>query len=72
MHLLQTLDGKAARSLAALPPPFGPGFSQEQAIAILTLEIHGSSPSDPGPDFCEFIAFSSNKTSLAPRRIIGY
>ncbi len=50
MHLIETLTGEAARTLATTRSPYGPGFSQEEAQTIHTLEVHGSSFNDPGPD----------------------
>jgi hypothetical protein len=71
MHLIETLTGEAARTLATTRSPYGPGFSQEEAQTIHTLEIHGSSFTDPGPDYCEFRA-SNAQGQLPPRRITGY
>lgn len=71
MHLIETLTGKAARTLATTRSPYGPGFSQEEAQRIHTLEVHGSSFTDPGPDYCEFRA-SNAQGHLPPRRITGY
>ena len=72
MHLIETLTGEAARTLATTRRPFGPGFSQEEAQTIHTLEVHGSSFTDPGPDYCEFRASNAQGHLFPPRRITGY
>lgn len=72
MHLIETLSGEAARTLATTRSPYGPGFSQEEAQTIHTLEVHGSSFNDPGPDYCEFRAINAQGQPFPPRRITGY
>jgi hypothetical protein len=72
MHLIETLTGEAARTLATTRIPFGPGFSAEEAQTIHTLELHGSSCNDPGPDYCEFRAIDAQGQAFPPRRITGY
>ena len=72
MHLIETLTGQAARSLATTRSPYGPGFSQEEAQTIHTLEVLGSSFTDPGPDYCEFRAINAQGQAFPLRRITGY
>jgi len=72
MHLIETLTGQAARTLAATRCPYGPGFSEEDAQSVHTLEVYGSSFNDPGPDFCEFRAIDAQGQAFPPRRITGY
>ena len=71
MHLIETHTGEAARALATTRRPFGPGFSEEEAQTIHTLEVHGSSFNDPNSDYCEFRAINA-QGQLPPRRITGY
>jgi hypothetical protein len=71
MHLIETHLDHAARTLAALPCPFGPGFSATDAESFDKIELHGTDCRDPGPDFCEFRAFTRGKL-VAQKRIMGF
>lgn len=72
MHLVQRCAGEEARNMATSPPPFGPGFGPDVASRTETVEVWGSSSSDPGPDFCEFRAFDANGQEIARARTGGY
>jgi hypothetical protein len=53
-------------------PPFGPGFSEEELEGAEVLEVHGSSFSDPGPDYCEFRLLDAKGEVLKTRQVGGY
>lgn len=62
---------KEIPAAATSPPPLGPGFSETQAAAADRLEVWGSSMSDSGADYVEFVLFAGKK-ELARRRVVGY
>jgi len=72
MKLHAKFTGGRARKQAAATPPFGPCFSEEIVEKIETLEVHGSSISDAGPDYCEFLAFDAKGEQIGTKRIGGY
>ena len=72
MHRIEKHSGDTAREKAIASPPFGPEFDSETAAGIETLEIWGSSFTDPGPDCCEFRAFDSTGTLISRRTLGGY
>jgi hypothetical protein len=72
MHLIDKHHGDLARNSALERPPFGPGFDSETVAKIESLEVWGSSFSDPGPDGCEFRAFDSTGALISRRTVGGY
>jgi hypothetical protein len=72
MHLIEKLEGEAAKSTAKRAIPFGAGFPDEIVALTEKLEIHGSGVLDPGPDFCEFTAFNAEGDVVGERRVGGY
>jgi hypothetical protein len=72
MHIIDTKAGEQARTAAMERPPFGPGFTSEEAMKASTLEVHGSSFSDPGEDFTEFRLLDAAGTVIGTRRVGGF
>jgi hypothetical protein len=79
MHLLTRIEAPESSSLrsvllreAVKPPPFGPGFHLDDLEDVVTMEVHGSSFSDPGHDFVEFRLLDSEGVVLRLRRVGGY
>jgi len=72
VKLEATYLGKNARTQAAAPPPFGPGFPPEIAEKAEKLEVTGTSFNDAGPDYCEFRVFDRQGTLLGLKRVEGY
>lgn len=77
MHLVsKTAASEAGREAlvraATSRPPFGPGFGEAAVEKAEALEVHGSSFSDPGPDFCEFRLLDADGEVIATRRVGGY
>ena len=72
MHVIEKLEGDMARRTARQAAPFGAGFPVEIVEKTELLEIHGSSITDPGPDFCEFKAFDAEGMKIGERRVAGY
>lgn len=52
-------------------PPFGPGFSEEDAHHADTMEIWGTRFSDPDPDYVEYRLIHDGHT-VKTRRFAGY
>ena len=48
-----------------------PLFSIEELGQANKIEVHGTSFKDPGPDYCEFILFKDDGTTIK-RRQEGY
>ena len=71
MHLFEKLEGDAMREKAMQPPPFGGGFSKEQADQADALEVWVSGFTDPGPDFCEMRLMKDGK-AIAVKTVGGY
>ena len=71
MYLHEKLEGNAMKDKAVRQPPFGGGFSKEQADQADALEIWASGFSDPGPDFCEVRLLKGGKV-FATKTIDGY
>ena len=72
MNLIAKYTGLNARKEAAAKPPFGPGFNAEIIANMETLEIHGTSVNDIGPDFCEFRALDAGGNLLGKKKVKGY
>jgi hypothetical protein len=70
-HLMHTHTGEVMEREAKTGAPFGPGFSQEQIDASDSMQVWGSSFSDPGGDYVEFKLFNGEKV-VAERRLAGY
>lgn len=71
-YLMSTHMGDTARELAQTAPPFGPGASQETVEKCEKVELHASSFSDPGGDWCEFRLFDKDGQMLERSRVGGY
>jgi len=72
MNLHAKFTGVRARKQAAATPPLGPCFSEEIVERIEILEVHGTSISDAGPDYCEFRAFDARGNLVGTKRVQGY
>ena len=72
MNLHAKSIGERARKQAEVQPPFGPGFDAKIVGQTETLEVHGTSFNDAGPDYCEFRAFDAKGEQIGTRRIGGY
>lgn len=64
--------GNLMRKMAVDRPPFGPGFTENELECAKIMEIEGSSFSDPGPDYCDFILKDAEGKELARKRVDGY
>ena len=71
-HTIETLTGEVARQQATIKPPFGPGFTTEQAAKAHSMVITGSSFEDPGEDWVEFKLLGEDGQAQASRRTAGY
>jgi len=71
MHKLNEVQGNDLVSAATQQPPFGPGFSSEQAEEADKLEVWGSSFNDPGPDYCAFKLLKAGEV-VAERTVGGF
>jgi hypothetical protein len=56
---------------AKSPPPFGPGFTDQEIQAADTMEIWHSAFTDAGEDCTEFRLFKNNQHT-ATKRLGGY
>lgn len=73
MYLVDRFEGReAVLSKGCDRQPLGGGFTPAELAGAVVLEIHGSSFSDPGPDFCEFRAFDVEGRQVAVKRVDGY
>lgn len=69
MYKLET----ARKEKALEPPPFGPGFKQEEIPGdAVNLEVWASSYDDAGDDFCEFRLVDAKGNTLVSRKVEGY
>ena len=50
----------------------GPGFTPEQAAGATSMEVLGSSFSDPGPDCCTFRLLDEEGEVIEEKTINGY
>jgi len=48
------------------------GLDAVTAEKVAKVEVHGSSFSDPGPDFCRFVAYDEAGREVAVRTTEGY
>lgn len=53
-------------------PPFGPGFSIDEADKADSMSISFSDFKDPGEDYTTFTLHSSKGEVIATKTIIGY
>ena len=72
MHLVSEVAGAQAKVAAADKPPFGPGFTPDEATKTEKLQVWGSSFSDPGGDFCKFVAFDAAGQVVGTKIVGGY
>lgn len=68
-YMIQKCEGQEAKTKAAERPPLGPGVEDPR---IASLEMWGSSFTDPGEDWCEFRLYDANGIELGKRRLRGY
>lgn len=71
-YLMEVQTGEAARQLVRRARPLGPGFPEETALKAEKVEVHASTFTDPGPDWCEFRLFDQSGQLLEKRRVDGY
>ena len=57
---------------ARLQPPFGPGFTANEAEGAVKMEVWSSSFSDPGEDFNEWRLFDKDGKQIQTRRRSGF
>jgi hypothetical protein len=77
MHLVSKVEVKVSGiekliADATARPPFGPGFLVSDLERAEALECHGTSFSDPGPDYCEFRLLDADGEVLKVKRVGGY
>ena len=73
MYLMKRVEEHEALVREATSrPPFGPGFSEKELEGAEVLEVHGSSFTDPGPDYCEFKLLDGDGEVLKIKRVGGY
>jgi hypothetical protein len=73
MHLMKKVTEREALVREATSrPPFGPGFSEDELEGAEVLEVHGSSFSDPGPDYCEFKLLDAEGNVLLTKVVGGF
>lgn len=70
MYLYDTLIGNDARKAAFASHQLGLTLGASERVE--KVEIHASSFTDPGPDFCEYRAFDAAGAEIARRRRDGY
>ena len=72
MYLIEKYEGREMREKALDPYPFGGGFPATDVAKASLMEVHGSSATDEGPDFCLFKLFDANGELVAERKHNGY
>lgn len=50
----------------------GPQFSPDQMSRAVKLNVWGSTFSDPGPDYCEFVLLDGDGEEIDTKRSGGY
>jgi hypothetical protein len=58
--------------VAQSKPPFGPGFTPDEVIDAVRLEVWHTSFTDPGEDYTEFRLFNAGGDQVGQRRVEGY
>jgi len=71
-YVMEKLTGARMVEVATDKPPFGPGFSPEEVEEASSMEIIGSTVSDPGPDWCEFVLLDKDGSRVGCTRVPGY
>lgn len=71
MYCVKHITADAMMSAATEMPPLGPGFSSEEAAQADTLEMWGTSFSDPGDDFVEYRLLKEGQI-VHTKRFAGY
>ena len=69
-YLYDTLTGNAARKAAFASHQLG--LTLGEAERVEKVEVHVSGFTDPGEDWCEYVAFDATGAELARRRRAGY
>jgi len=77
MYLVSKVEAKVSGigkliTDATARPPFGPGFLVSDLREAETLEAHGTSFGDPGPDYCEFRLLDADGKVLKVKRVGGF
>jgi hypothetical protein len=71
-YTIDTVTGQRLPIEAIAPPPFGPGFQPEVVATATSMEILGSSATDPGPDWCRFVLKDADGAVIRTITIPGY
>ena len=71
MYRVDIATGDEFLPAATAAPPFGPGFSTDIVAQADTLEMWGSSLTDPGDDFVEYRLLKEGQVVQA-KRFAGY
>jgi hypothetical protein len=71
-YVIDRFEGVAAKTAAAKSYSFADPDMEEFVDKIEKLELIGSCFSDPGPDFCEWVAYNRRGEVVRRRRIQGY
>jgi hypothetical protein len=69
MHIAESIKDKDRMTVQ---PPFGPGFTIEQANEAATMDIVFSSFKDDGDDFIMYILKDSEGKAIKQLKIEGY
>jgi len=70
-YVMEKYEGPAAKTKAENDGWLEPNM-RDVREKVERLELLGSSFSDPGADFCEWIAYDENGAILSTRTINGY
>lgn len=70
MYLYDTIRGEEARQFCETTLSLDP--AKWDLDAVNRIEIHGTSPSDEGEDYCEYRVFDCQNKLMASRREFGY
>ena len=71
MYRVDITTGEELLPAATATPPFGPGFSTDIVAQADTLEMWGSSFTDPGDDFVEYRLLKKGQV-VQTKRFAGY
>lgn len=70
MYLMDQVEDHCVQSFLARQH-FVP-FKEEQLVTAQKLEIWATSFTDPGPDYCVFKLYDSNRQLIAENTVNGY
>lgn len=71
MHLIDRIRHPRLVDEAILTPPFGPGFSAEEAKNAAVMEVWGTSMDDQG-EYTQFILIGPDGNTINRALIEGY